>query len=116
MLFAPANKRRVDTYRFWGYEPYLIHHRLSGWWEFLYPILGSILIAVILITRLLQNFSWLWDGSGLLLNLMLLTILWWSTLGARRIRAEWYKFDKNLAQELDEERSKSGTTAVLTMK
>src|SRR5205085_5924308 len=81
----PRIREGIDTYRFWGYEPYLINHRTTYRWEFLYPILGSIFIAIILTIRLLQNFSWRWDGSGLLLNLMLLTILWLSTIKARRI-------------------------------
>jgi hypothetical protein len=97
----------LDTSRFWGYEPYLAINRPAnaGLFELALPALGSILFLVILVMRLLQNFS-LWDVGLSILNLVLLAVMWVFVRRAQKMRIEWSKLVERITQNLDEERSK----------
>ncbi len=92
----------VDGDLFWGYEPYLVMHRpvKSIYGGLSVPFLIVVVLAVTLICRL-KEFS-RWDFCGVVVNLMLLVIVCWSTYTAGKLQREWSKSDKMLAQKLDE--------------
>ena len=89
----PLIKNVVGSDLFWGYEPYLVKHRLirQGWGEASISVLGLIVFLITLAARI-PEFS-RWDAAGAVINLVILRFLWKHSNRARKARREWSAFD-----------------------